>query len=190
MTNIKPGMTITRIENEGGPFKVLSVEGDLLWLTNLADDSGMAFSAEADGFEQTPESKDEWSKTTRRALALREIADFMEAHPEVPVSHVTVYMTPARVDFFPNDEAEMRTIVKALGNVEKVKGMRGVMFRKTTDFVAYECESANGVCTQVVVGKETKTVRKVVTEAVYEDVEEEVDILEWECPESALSPEA
>ena len=132
--------------------------------------------------------RDLYGRTTRRALALREIADFIEAHPEVTVSHITLYMTPARVDFFPNNEEEMRTIIKALGNVEKVKGMRGVKFRKTTDFVTYECESADGVCTQVVVGKETKTVRKTVTDAVYEDVEEEVDILEWECPESAFAP--
>ena len=184
MTNIKQGMMVTPITGNGETYRVAAVDGPHFWAV------GWMEMLSVDNFEQTSDDALTWSYSARRALALREIADFIDAHPEVTVSHITAYMTPARVDFFPHDEAEMRTIIKALGNVEKVKGLKGVMFRKTTDFVAYECESADGVCTQVVVGKETKTVRKVVTEAVCEDVEEEVDILEWECPESALSPEA
>ena len=184
MTNIKPGMIVQALDSPNTSYQVHAVIKEKLYL------HGWMEPLDVNDYEQREDNKNTWSYSTRRALALREIADFIDAHPEVTVSHITAYATPARVDFFPSDEAEMRTIIKALGNVEKVKGLRGVMFRKTTDFVAYECESADGVCTQVVVGKKTATVRKVVTEAVYEDVEEEVDILEWECPESALSPEA
>ncbi len=41
--------------------------------------------------------------------------------------------------------------------------------------------SRENVCEKKVVGTEKKTVSKLVTPAVYEDVEEDVEIVEWDC---------
>lgn len=46
---------------------------------------------------------------------------------------------------------------------------------------------ADGVCKATVVGKRTTTERRVVTPAVYEEVEVEVDHVEYDCAPSVLS---
>ena len=98
--------------------------------------------------------------------SLRQIADFYEAHPEVPPPFSAPYLC-----FYPTKE-QLPMIIRAFGSCKKeVSEERFRLNREFGSLTITASWDRNAVCTQ-------RTVEKVVSEVV------------WDCPESLLAPKA
>lgn len=133
------------------------------------------------------------------AQALREMADFYEAHPQMPRPEIRdVYRI-----FSASGKAEFVAAVRQLADGGKVeKGVDENFYRAKRTFGAglvleALCNRAE-VCrkvTKLKVVKESVPVRyETRTEQVnipvaFEEREVEKEVTEWECPESILEPE-
>lgn len=133
-----------------------------------------------------PEKREAWVE------GLRQLADFVEAHPEMPLpmSGATLYLWGA------DAKTELAALVRILGNVEKEasESFFGVTRRFGPHALSVKASREN-VCQRVVVGTKTETYQ-VPPEGI-EMVERtrSVELVEWICPPSILalagdSPEA
>lgn len=121
--------------------------------------------------------------TKEYADSLRMVADWYEAHPEVPVPH-----THTMENYSVNDRETMVAVVKALGTCEKEYSDTMFHARKTfgvltVDFMDYR----ERVCIRRVVGTETKVVKKPVEPITFVEEEVTTEVVEWDC-EPLLAP--
>lgn len=140
--------------------------------------------------EVTPDPRVEY------IAGLREIADWLEAHPEVPLPYLAttqggkgfenalhIYLRSGG-----NQKAELAAIARAMGKAEKVtddKLDRLNLVRRFAGIAVIAVADRDEVCERVVTGVETVT-RKVkdpkALAAVPEvEVTEEVETYEWRC---------
>lgn len=111
---------------------------------------------------------------------LRDMADFFEQHPEV--------QRPLDVGFYVivHDKSELVKAARALGNCDKTVDSYYNVQKKFGRFTLQFCVVRDAVCTQRVVGTKTVTTHKLITPAVYQEVEEVVENVAWDCPEALL----
>ncbi|HXP82615.1 MAG TPA: hypothetical protein VN976_22135 [Verrucomicrobiae bacterium] len=115
--------------------------------------------------------------------ALRELADFFEAHPELPggdVGTINVAVGPEK----------LRALASCLGSFKKKADPYFYNLSKTVGLWTIDVyTSRSNLCEAVVVGK--KQVAEVVVPARPEEVipAHEEDIVEWHCPDSLLAPD-
>ena len=117
--------------------------------------------------------------------SLRLIADFYKENLEMPLPHLE---GRGCLDIFSIDSKEDVARVAAIFGSCK-KHIDDTFYRVSRKFGAITLEVVamrGGICTRRVVG--TKTIQK--TRPVkFETVEEQEDIVEWDCPEALLAPE-
>ena len=124
-------------------------------------------------------------ETIEFTQALRQIADFYDKHPEVPLPDL-VSMPIYTV----NTPEEIAPIARAFGT--SFKEYNSTFFKLTKQFGVIKLEVVayrDQVCVKRVVG--TKKVKKQVLAeyqppANYVEKEVEEEIVEWDCPESIL----
>lgn len=94
-----------------------------------------------------------------------------------------IYTPSVKFSAHAKDKLSFQKLVKCLGKSNKTaSGESFWVTRKVGDVeIILWAPSRGEVCTPKVVGTEKKTVRKLVSAAVYADVEEEVDVIEYEC---------
>lgn len=116
------------------------------------------------------------------ANSLRQIADFFAAHEELPLPH-----DADEYKYFALDtREEMGILARALGGHSE-KEFDDNFFRLTHVFGGIKfiaLATRKGVCRPVVIGKKTVTKR---VPTAYEEVEEEVDVIRWECDEPIIA---
>lgn len=131
----------------------------------------------------------ELSEREKWISAVRALANFCEAHPDLPVSYSSI-----QLDLFPTFE-EMRKYVSIFGKAQKgVLGDTWFMLSKkfyddgNRKIIIEANWSRNTVCKKVVTGTK-KVMKKVeVKPAETIEVEAEVETYEWECPKIAAPP--
>lgn len=111
--------------------------------------------------------------------ALREIADFYEAHPDVPFRAERIVIAV--------DAKELVVLPRYIGSCKKV--VDNDFFNLRKDFGGLEIEfysRRENVCERIVIGK--KVVPETIIPARPEEVipEHEEEEFEWRCPESLL----
>jgi|ERR1700685_1303902 len=120
---------------------------------------------------------------------LRDLASFLEAHPELPMTSSTL-----RVDYFPRLE-EMAQYVKILGKMKK-DGLGDSWFVLRKDFYRSEYASVSieanwareRVCQKIKTGTK-KIMQQIQTKpAETTQIEVEVETFEWKCPKVAAPP--
>jgi hypothetical protein len=125
------------------------------------------------------------------ADSLRMIADFFEAHEELPLPH--------DAEVFPiysvSDREDLQPWLRALGSIEK--RFDGHWFRPRHRFGTIDLELVlyrENICRRVVKGVETVTVLEADPEALKKvpmrEVTREQEIVEWECDEPVLQEQA
>lgn len=111
---------------------------------------------------------------------LRDAADFIEAHPDLPVygedyGEVTLTVPVASGE-------EMGRIARLLGRADKdYSGSTAKVERRIGPVVLGAFGSREQVCKAKVVGTKEVEREQIVTPAVTEIVTETVDVVEWEC---------
>ena len=122
---------------------------------------------------------------------LRELADWLDAHPEW-----TPYLPENFYTWIPDDEAKatMARAARDMGTARKTVNENLGTFRLEKSFgphTMHVIADRAAVCERVVVGKHVeKTIEKVpVGEVTYEEreVEHVVEDVEWVCPPSLLA---
>lgn len=112
--------------------------------------------------------------TKRAALidGLRELADWLAAHPNVPVASYELAYDHS-FDVYVDEKADIVPVLLATGQIEKKYRDDDVdLIRRFSGGVTYECSIRRSkVCQKVKVGERT-------VEAVPEHVE---DVYEWKC---------
>lgn len=112
---------------------------------------------------------------TEYANGLRQIANWYEAHPEVPQPHQNFQVFTART------RAELECVVRAMESCKKVQDPNLNLFRLCRDFGGIRVEfitSLSEVCTKRVI--RTETVPEHVIPACTRE------IIEWDCHSSLL----
>lgn len=119
---------------------------------------------------------------------LRDLADFMEANPELAsASTYSLFASASPTVYVWDDEDLFRERLRQLGTFEKFSDANHVGGLRRFGPHVFSVRAAHElVCERVVVGVETQL--------VYPDdvdlVEQEVEIVEWVCPESLLRESA
>lgn len=146
---------------------------------------------EPDEYEPVPPAPDPRAEYIR---GLREIADWLEAHPEVPLPwHKTAQTGQLEysLEIYLNGDgqkAQLATIGRAMGKAEKVaidSLNRFNLVRRFGGIAVVAVADREEVCTKVVTGVETvtKKVKDPTLLAAVPEVEvtEEVETYEWRC---------
>lgn len=125
-----------------------------------------------------PEAKVEFAR--QRAIALRALADLIEAKPELAGDPYT----EIRLDIWLDDADELARLTRQLGGARSKVALSSMLVVRR-DFGARVRLDLNAerdqVCEAVVVGTETVIVDEVVQPAVTRPVEQQRDIIEWRC---------
>lgn len=101
---------------------------------------------------------------------LRQLADFLEAHPEAPLSHVHVMEYIAKRDQF-------KHVARVMGNIDKTLNDDFFGIERCFGPVVYRIFTDRGnICERIVTGKRT----------IPAQPEHEEDIVEWSCAEPLL----
>ena len=111
--------------------------------------------------------------------SFRKIADFYEAHPECPLPDLKT------LSLYPSKD-HLATIVRAFGQCTKELDSEFGLYYVSHQVGSITLQAAfrrEAVCNRVVTGTRP-VVRSVPVK--YEDIEEEVEIVRWDCPESLL----
>jgi Asp-tRNA(Asn)/Glu-tRNA(Gln) amidotransferase A subunit family amidase len=121
---------------------------------------------------------------------LRRLVDMLERHPEVPLPHNFGKGPYDPIGWFAKDVTEAAAISRAVGGPWKKNdpndGDWDANNLQLTRILDRELHvriivSREKVCEKKVIGTEKKKVKKLVTEAVYEEVYEDADVVEFEC---------
>jgi hypothetical protein len=131
----------------------------------------------------------ELTETQKFVKGLRDMAAFIEAHPELPMPCSTL-----RVDYWPKLE-ELRDYVRTFGRLKKdAIGDSYFVLRKEFYKGAYTSISIEANWSRDSVCKKVKTGTKKVMQTVQTkppetiEVETEVETFKWECPKVAAPP--
>lgn len=150
--------------------------------TGLVIPSGQT--AELDGTEQDPER-------AAYTAGLRQLADALDAHPEIPLPY-DGHDGPITIQFLfgADPRAEMAAAVRALpcawrkdARDDQYFDLNGNLAGLKLHLVAFRDE----VCTRRVTGTEEREVEEIVTPAVIRKVTKPVEVVEWTC-EPILAP--
>ena len=131
---------------------------------------------------------------------LRQLADILEAHPEVPLPYEGGRRTTAITIHFLHDDdprAELATAARAIpctwqketsepdpdGKWAAYFDLNGQLGGLHLKLTAYR----DAVCTRVVTGLEDREVQEIVTPAVTRTIVKPVEVVEWDCG-SLLAP--
>ena len=131
------------------------------------------------------------SKTTTLSTAesLRLMADWYEAHPDMPAPY-----NPSVLHFATENSDEVGKVARALGTFKK--SGEDTFLRLTKQFGSLPLEFIfyrNRVCTPRVVGTKTVKVQKPAPGTVMPpmvEVEETHEVIEWDCPALLAGEEA
>ena len=133
------------------------------------------------------------TETTKRqeyVRGLRMVADLLEAHPEVETPNGFGESKWSPVTWFAGSVGAAAAVQRAIGgrwekndpNESDYASEHLVLIRKLGEELNIRIiVSREKICEKTVVGTERKTVRKLVSAAVYADVEEDVDKVEIKC---------
>lgn len=131
-------------------------------------------------------------KRLEYVAALRELADYVETH-EFPDTRknmwgdkdIDVFDAP-RLMFYTDDKVRFGEICAVMGSFEKLRSEYSTGAKATLPSGAYVEVSASRsvVCTRRVVGTKTIPAQE---ERIEATPEQEVEIVEWECPESFIA---
>ena len=118
--------------------------------------------------------------TAKNALAA---ADWFETHPLDDVEvHITATRYSADVFLWPETAEALRETRRAIGHMDKEPGLAGgLLLRAARGDLRFTVWPPAGSCRQVKVGTKVEMVAKEVSPAETVEVEEEVDVYEWEC---------
>jgi hypothetical protein len=127
------------------------------------------------------------------ADGLRLIADFYETHPRMPLpsnggtNGFTVFAGRAE-GLVAKSLSEIAAILVDGGDLEKTANETFYCVSREFGSLRFEVlDYRKNVCTVVGSHKEIKTVTRTITPAVTQVVQEEIEILDWECPKSLLA---
>jgi hypothetical protein len=124
------------------------------------------------------------------ADGLRLIAKFYETHPEMPLPYnggtngFTVFASSRQGESL----SEITAILADDGDL--TKRVNDTFYYVSRQFGGLRFEALDyrkNVCQVVGLHKEIKTVTREITPAVTQEVQEEVEVLEWGCPKSLLA---
>lgn len=133
------------------------------------------------------------TETTKRqeyVRGLRMVAELLEAHPEISAPHGFGETEWGHATWFAGSVGEAAGIQRAIGgrwekndpNTSDYNSEHLVLTRKLGEEMYIRLiVSREKICEKTVVGTERKVVRKLVSAAVYEEVEEDVDKVEIKC---------
>ena len=121
---------------------------------------------------------------------LRLLADWMDAHPDVPVPYS---VSTSLVHWFPADASEAVAVTKAFGTADKSKESSSIGIQKRDKLAGFTFHASvwhDRVCTRRVVTETVVEKVAVNLPAVIEYEEREVtrERTVWDCPESLLDP--
>lgn len=112
------------------------------------------------------------------AAALRQVADWFEAHPEVPAP-LSEHRTGNSLLVLPEGKEGMAAFARAIGTVEKeVTDYCYILRGQVAGLAIRAVEMRDAVCERVVLGKETVTEKVPVQ---FEERTVEREIVEWRC---------
>jgi len=126
--------------------------------------------------EPTREEQDAAAARREYTTALRNLADWYDAHPEIPFS------TDSMQNYALNTDEEARALAKALGTFQKHYSED--MFTMSKKFGPIDCRFVfyrKAICKAKVVGVKTVEAVVVPAQAAYVIPAKTVEIIEWDC---------